>query len=333
MQGMISKKIRKEKGLPERIRPPCVESPFGKFPSPGKTGSLMVVGTPASAAFSSRVSPERPGTAPTLGVRGESRVAAAHPVLRIGVDDLEATRSFLLKTGKFQMRPSKLVSALETGSAAAIRVPGRSQRRATAKPPRAGAWRYRVIRQTLFRKYYERGDLPIHVDHRSNGNAIKWKVSMDELDYGVYLPIFFDGVREVDDPFRFLAIQAVLDSIEAAPERILPTIPQLILPIKLALDTRVPAIICPLLKLIQQMILRNPAVGEALVPYYRQILPIFNLFRAKNLNLGDEMDYSQRNRLNLGTLIAETLDIMHQYGGVDAFINIKYHVPAYESCI
>lgn len=48
-------------------------------------------------------------------------------------------------------------------------------------------------------------------------------------------------------------------------------------------------------------------IGEALVPYYRQILPIFNIFRNSNLSIGDGIEYSQRKRLNLGDLITETL--------------------------
>lgn len=36
--------------------------------------------------------------------------------------------------------------------------------------------------------------------------------------------------------------------------------------------------------------------GEALVPYYRQLLPIFNLYRNHNINIGDHIDYGQRKR-------------------------------------
>lgn len=32
-------------------------------------------------------------------------------------------------------------------------------------------------------------------------------------------------------------------------------------------------------------------VGEALVPYYRQILPMFNAFKNCNNNLGDQIDF------------------------------------------
>ena len=65
-------------------------------------------------------------------------------------------------------------------------------------------------------------------------------------------------------------------------------------------------------------------VGEALVPYYRQILPILNIFKNMNLNSGDGIDYSQQKRENIGDLIQETLEAFERHGGPDAFINIKY---------
>ena len=45
------------------------------------------------------------------------------------------------------------------------------------------------------------------------------------------------------------------------------------------------------------------------------------------------MDYGQRKRGNLGGLINETLEAFETHGGQDAFINIKYFVPVYESVI
>ncbi|KAF4672448.1 hypothetical protein FOL47_000507 [Perkinsus chesapeaki] len=65
------------------------------------------------------------------------------------------------------------------------------------------------------------------------------------------------------------------------------------------------------------------ALGEALVPYYRQILPIFNIFKNSNIHSKDKMDYGQRKRLVLGDLVEETLEIFEIHGGEDAFINIK----------
>jgi len=37
---------------------------------------------------------------------------------------------------------------------------------------------------------------------------------------------------------------------------------------------------------VQKLVLSADLVGEALVPYYRQLLPIFNLYKNKNKNIG-----------------------------------------------
>ena len=51
-----------------------------------------------------------------------------------------------------------------------------------------------------------------------------------------------------------------------------------------ALNTRDPAVISTTLHILQNLVLCSDTIGEALVPYYRQILPIMNLFKTKNLN-------------------------------------------------
>jgi len=201
------------------------------------------------------------------------------------------------------------------------------------KPPVAGAFKRRPIPPTEFRRFYERGDLPIAIQHRANGNKIDWKVDIEKLDYHHYLPIFFDGLREKEEPYRFLATQGCFDLLDKGGSKILPTIPQLIIPIKTALNTRDPDIVTSMLKVLQQLVVSGELIGEALVPYYRQILPVFNLFKSKNNNSGDEIEYGQRKRNVLGDLIEETLQLFEVHGGEDAFINIKYMIPTYESCV
>ena len=100
-----------------------------------------------------------------------------------------------------------------------------------------------------------------------------------------------------------------------------------------ALNTRDHEIVATTLHILQQLVLCSDTIGEALVPYYRQILPIMNLFKTKNDNLGDKIDYKQRKATNLGDLIVSTLELFEQHGGDDAFINIKYMIPTYESCV
>lgn len=121
--------------------------------------------------------------------------------------------------------------------------------------------------------------------------------------------------------------------LEHGGKKVLPVIPQLIIPIREALATRNHDVVCTTLKLLQHLAVCADLVGESLVPYYRQILSTINIFKNKNMNLGDCIDYSQQKRENLGDLISETLELFEKQGGEDAFINIKYMIPTYESCM
>ncbi|CAJ1073421.1 parkin coregulated gene protein isoform X2 [Xyrichtys novacula] len=121
------------------------------------------------------------------------------------------------------------------------------------------------------------------VDHNTRGNRITWKVDIGTLDYQHFLPLFFDGLSETAHPYAFLARQGCHDLLDHGGSKILPVIPQLIIPIK--------------------------------------------------INLGDGFDYSQQKRENIGDLIEETLQMFERYGGENAFINIKYMVPTYQSCV
>lgn len=200
-------------------------------------------------------------------------------------------------------------------------------------PPKAGAYKERPAKPTSFRKFYDRGDFPIALEHDTKGNKIAWKVEIEKLDYHHYLPLFFDGLCETSHPYEFFARQGVHDMLEHGGSKILPVIPQLIIPIKSALHTRNKKVICTTLKVLQHLVVSGDLVGEALVPYYRQILPILNICKHLNLNSGDGIDYSQQKRENVGDLIQETLEAFELHGGEDAFINIKYMVPTYESCL
>lgn len=49
-----------------------------------------------------------------------------------------------------------------------------------------------------------------------------------------------------------------------------------------ALNTRKIKVICTTLKILQHLVVSADMIGEALVPYYRQILPIPNIFKGMN---------------------------------------------------
>lgn len=121
--------------------------------------------------------------------------------------------------------------------------------------------------------------------------------------------------------------------------QILGTIPLLIVPIKNALATRRHSVMCTTLKMLQKLIVADVDVagggliGRALVPYYRQLLPVVAIFVNKSKNLGDGIDYSQRKGEDLGDLISDTLQLLETHGGDEALVNIQYLVPTYQSCM
>ena len=107
----------------------------------------------------------------------------------------------------------------------------KAEEKAPPKKPKAGAQVRRTIAPSEFRRFYDRGDLPIQIEHASP-LKLAWKIEVGKLDYHHYLPIFMEGIREKQDPYRFLAVQGVYDLLTNGGAKVLPVIPQLIIPIK-----------------------------------------------------------------------------------------------------
>ena len=95
------------------------------------------------------------------------------------------------------------------------------------------------IKQYFFSRFYDRGDLPLRVDHKGSTAKAYWKYPPEQLDYHHYLPLFFDGLREKMDPYRSLSIMGTSDLLDVGREKILPVIPQLIIPIKSKISNKV----------------------------------------------------------------------------------------------
>ncbi|KAI4539091.1 hypothetical protein MG293_010483 [Ovis ammon polii] len=144
--------------------------------------------------------------------------------------------------------------------------------------------------------------LPISTNSWKEFLVLFSQVEIEKLDYHHYLPLFFDGLCEMTFPYEFFARQGIHDMLEHGGNKILPVIPQLIIPIKNALNLRNRQVICVTLKVLQHLVVSAEMVGEALVPYYRQILPILNIFKNKNesiLNPGRRLSGNSRPPRNL----------------------------------
>ncbi|KAF7469253.1 Hypothetical predicted protein [Marmota monax] len=66
----------------------------------------------------------------------------------------------------------------------------------------------------------------------SSAASVPAQVEIEKLDYHHYLPLFFDGLCEMTFPYEFFARQGIHDMLEHGGNKILPVIPQLIIPIK-----------------------------------------------------------------------------------------------------
>jgi len=150
--------------------------------------------------------------------------------------------------------------------------------------------------------------------------------------------MFVDGLLCPNHPFDFMARQGcheLLEEARGSPDRVLPCLPRIIPLLRIALTTKHPTIVIAGLQFLRELANCDPEVGIALVPYYRQVLGILNLFVSKRQNLGDVFDYSQNKETmaNIGSSVLDSLEMLERTGGEKAFSHIKYMVPTYQSCL
>lgn len=175
------------------------------------------------------------------------------------------------------------------------------------------------------RNLYDQGDLPVKIENRGIGRKLTWNVDIENINFQQYLPIFFSGLVEKQDPYRFVAFEGIFELLETSTktEKVLPNLPQIMKSVKTAMNTRDIHIVCSVLKVVQQLVLCK-GVGIALQDYYRQFLPVCNIMKDKHLGAGGKP--------GVGDLVQETLEMLETYGGENALGKIQHSIPSYESC-
>lgn len=94
---------------------------------------------------------------------------------------------------------------------------------------------------------------------------MSWGDRPSEVDFSRWLPIFVEGLRECQEPYRFLSIMGSFDLIEEAglaPGRLVELSSDLVPPIKKALDTRNPAIVAVCVELMRIVVQTDPGVAS-----------------------------------------------------------------------
>ena len=179
---------------------------------------------------------------------------------------------------------------------------------------------------STFKKFYDRGDLPVLIEHIGAKRSIAFRVDVKHLDYMYYLPIFFDGLKERREPYSYLALHGTLYLLKHGGNKILPCVRDIVLPFKAALDSCDADSIAACMQIFQALVVSSDYVGEALVPYFKMLLPTCNKYcESRRVVVIDAAGKKQP----LGELIYDTLTLMERHCGPDAFINIKYMVPMF----
>eukprot|EP00002_Diphylleia_rotans_P011080 TRINITY_DN2197_c0_g2_i5.p1 TRINITY_DN2197_c0_g2~~TRINITY_DN2197_c0_g2_i5.p1 ORF type:complete len:392 (+),score=74.21 TRINITY_DN2197_c0_g2_i5:48-1223(+) len=226
------------------------------------------------------------------------------------------------------------VSAAALSSAAPVMYPKR--RTATnptnVPPPKTDLYEPKKIKHTAFQQYYKRGDIPARIHHGAALNSIAWAAEWNELNFELLIPIFVAGILEQEDPISFIARQGAVELIHhAALEEVVPLIPTLFPSILSALDTKHPQTMAWGLHLFNLLSAKDKLVADALVPYYRYLLPTIRMYIDRYIPVDETHEAKRRKFLNFNEVLMQTLRIMEQYGGQEAIRLLKKAVPTYQN--
>lgn len=164
--------------------------------------------------------------------------------------------------------------------------------------------------------------------------SIEWTTPPCEVDVQAVLPLLLEGVRDTAVDGRFVATQGAAELIAAAGPsgKLLRVSAYLVEPLRLALATFDPPVVCAALQLLRQLLCSHRLSGAALRPHYRQLLPRMAplVLRGQERQLRDGSDDRAADRqMNPSDLVADVLAEMESRGGSGAGAEIKACVPSW----
>jgi len=187
---------------------------------------------------------------------------------------------------------------------------------------KSGAFRRRANPpNTELRRHYDDSHLPLQLWHGGVLNQLRWTTPPAQCNLQRLLPVFIDGLRELEEPYKFVALQGSLDLINGGQtKRVLVVIDFIIPRMQSCLNTRIVPVISRVLLVLRMLLKAHPSVGPLLIPHYRKLYPIMSSFLRNPSH-------------NIGTEVLETLELMEQCGGPKAFREIKDYIPTYQSVL
>ncbi|KAG2486832.1 hypothetical protein HYH03_014515 [Edaphochlamys debaryana] len=154
-----------------------------------------------------------------------------------------------------------------------------------------------------------------------------------ELDVATWLPVFLDGIREYDEPYRFLAVRGSEELLYKAGDTIHTFAESLVLPLKLALDTREPTAVAVALQLMGAALALDPGVAGRWVPAYWQFAQVLNLFRARGGALAVDMGYNRRTVATCRQLATDFMTAFELAGGPAATAAVRRYSPSFDPAV
>ena len=124
-----------------------------------------------------------------------------------------------------------------------------------------------------FLRAFSSGRIPCRLVHGSVRNRLAWTTSIDDLDYDPVLVLLAEGLRETSHPLPFISRQGfteLLANINARP-KVIPLVPKLINPIKIALSSTEDEVFEGALNALIQL---STVVGNYLDQYLKTYLSI-----------------------------------------------------------
>uniref|UniRef100_A0A1I7XJS8 TAF6_C domain-containing protein n=1 Tax=Heterorhabditis bacteriophora TaxID=37862 RepID=A0A1I7XJS8_HETBA len=173
-----------------------------------------------------------------------------------------------------------------------------------------------------------RGDLPVHLNHSGapgeRPKSLQWFKEPEQMEatcIAQLLSKFALGLPLLDQRATSDLLTAVKN-----PDTIHGTIFTLVRGIRSALYTSDVNKHKTVLRLLSQLSMMG-SCGPALVPFYRQMLP--PLRKTRHCGLQPDVSYD-RGKL-LSEVVENTLNDLERTGGSNAYVNIKYIIPTYDS--
>lgn len=150
---------------------------------------------------------------------------------------------------------------------------------------------------------------------------MSWGDKPTEVEVARWLPIFLEGIREYEEPYRFLSIMGSWDLVEEGGSQLHLIAEEMVSPLKKALDTREPSVVALAVELIKAILTTDRQVALVWIHHLWQFCQVFNLFLSRGylVNRG----YNKRQVWSIKSSIQEVLILLQEHGGEDALAFIR----------